>query len=186
MYSCLRGNEALAKLLCSYGADRDATDFDGDTTITLARMFGHPHIADWLEATREWTTPLHYLDILTPQRAAALLAAGASPHARATATAPSPFTLAKAMQQAEGGVAAGSAAAQVILEVEGWEAENAPLMPAAARARANEMASALVLWIGPRFAGGAEGMLRDPWKEVVIPRVLRCEYGVSPAFMYRP
>ena len=158
----------------------------GNTAITLARHCGHHHIADWLEATREWTTPLHYLDILTPQRAAALLAAGASPHARATATAPSPFTLAKAMQQAEGGVAAGSAAAQVILEVEGWESENSDLMPAAARARGNELASALVLWIGPRFAGGAEGMLRDPCREVVIPRVLRCEYGVAPGFVYRP
>ena len=90
------------------------------------------------------------------------------------------------MQQAEGGVAAGSAAALVILEVEGWEAENSQLMPAEACARGNELASALVLWIGPRFAGGAEGMLRDPWEEVVIPRVVRCEYGCAPAFWYRP
>lgn len=27
--------------------------------------------------------------------------------------------------------------------------------------------------------GGVEGILWDPWKDIVIPRMLRCEYGVD-------
>ena len=177
MYACANGHEAIARLLCAYGAKRDAADIDGATALTYARIKGHHPLANWLEATHLWT-PLHHLEQLTSQRAAALLRDGGDPHARAAgvAAAPSPFELAKAMQAAEGGVAAGSAAALVILEVEGWAAENRQLMAAEACERA-EVLSGMLAWLAPRFSvKGDEGRLRDPWKTEVLPRVLRCEY----------
>ena len=183
MVASVQGSEVLAKLLCSYGANRDAADEDGDTAITIARLGGdegRDRVADWLEATRLWTTPLHYLEVVTPPRAAALLRDGADPHARAAgdAAAPSPFELAKAMQAAEGGVEAGSAAALVILEVEGWEAENRGLMTAEMRARA-EALFGMLGWLMPRFAKGEEVSLKDQWRERVVPRVLRREFVVG-------
>ena len=96
---------ALSMLLCSYGASRVAVDnVDGWTAIACARKNGHDILADLLEATSHWTTPLHYLEVLdstlTPHRASALLSARADPHARdpTAVAAPSPFELAKAMR----------------------------------------------------------------------------------------
>ena len=180
MLTSMRGHEAIAKLLCSYGANRDATNKHGYTPITVARSDDFDDLADWLEATRLWTTPLHYLEVVTPPRAAALLRDGADPHARAAGhdAAPSPFELAKAMQAAEGGVVAGSAAALVILEVEGWEAENRQLMTAEARARA-EALFGMLGWLMPRFAKGEEVSLKDQWRTRVVPRVLRREFVVG-------
>ena len=180
MWACANGHEPLAKLLCSYGADRDAASRYGKTPITKARDRGLYHLADWLEATRLWTTPLHYLEVVTPPRAADLLRDSADPHARAAgdAAAPSPLELAKAMQAAVGGVAAGSAAALVILEVEGWEADDRELMTAEARARAQALFGMLG-WLMPRCAKGEEVSLKDQWGTRVVPRVLRREFVVG-------
>ena len=83
------------------------------------------------------------------------------------------------MQAAEGGVGAGSAAALVILEVEGWEAENRELMTAEARARA-EALFGMLGWLMPRFAKGEEVSLKDQWRTRVVPRVLRREFVGTP------
>merc|ERR1712159_892432 len=67
----------------------------------------------WLLDTWWWTTPLHYLECLTPQRAAALLARGANPHARASTDAPSPIMLAVELERV-GRAPLGSPAALVL------------------------------------------------------------------------
>lgn len=146
MYACMRGHEPICKLLCCAGASRDAVDKNGLSPISLAHE-RHPRkeLAAWLERSRGWTTPLHYLEVITATRALALLRAGVelsssgrsdgggdggdgaantkgavkaaitTPAIAAPAAAPSPLDLATALAR-EGRAPAGSAAALVL----GW------------------------------------------------------------------
>jgi len=87
-------------------------------------------------------------------------------------------TLDVAKEMTDGGLAhaaTGSAAALVILEGDGWVPANRELMPAAARQRAVALA-----WIGCKAI-----LPSEPWNQLLIPRVLRAEFGCV-RFMYRP
>lgn len=79
--ACDNGHDYLVKLLCSYCVI-------GDDIRLLAAKAAHESnrtsLRRWLELTHTWTTPLHYLDILTSQRTVALLSAGVDPCAHAT------------------------------------------------------------------------------------------------------
>ena len=108
-----RGHVAVCKLLCSFGVDREFIDMDGLDAIRTARAFRRTEAADWLESTRQWTTPLHHLQILPLRRATALLNGGANVHARATPDAPSPVDLASSLER-EGKATDGTAAALVL------------------------------------------------------------------------
>ena len=44
-----RGDIEMAKLLLSYGADRTAKAADGMSVADMARKYGHPEFAEWLE-----------------------------------------------------------------------------------------------------------------------------------------
>ena len=77
--ACKEGHLGVVQLLSSYGASRTFTYTWGrkeDTAENLAAHHGHHNIAAWLRATRLWSTPLHHLEFLTPERALALLRAG--------------------------------------------------------------------------------------------------------------
>ena len=70
-------------------------------------------------------------------------------------------------QQAEGGAPPESAAALLLLEGEGWTMAHRRLMPAVARARAAALA-----WVGATSC-----LPSDAWSMLIIPRVLRAEFG---------
>lgn len=126
MEACIQGYEKVARMLCSYGASRTAVNEHGNNAAWFARenadsgeVNGHEHrsISAFLLRSRLWTTPLHFLEELTPRRAALLLKGGAlRMHARAAAGAPSPLDLAKSLER-DGRAPPGSPAAIVL---DGW------------------------------------------------------------------
>ena len=76
------------ELLCSYGASNRA-----EAALQASRA-GHSSLARWLEASEDWTTPLHHLGTLSPERAYRLLREGADLHAAIAPGRPSPLTIA--------------------------------------------------------------------------------------------
>jgi hypothetical protein len=100
MEACIQGHENVARLLCSYGASRSAVNQHGNNAAWFARVNGHHSLSAFLQRSRLWTTPLHFLEDLTPQRAASLLQGRVRHvHARVADGAPSPLDLAKSLEQ---------------------------------------------------------------------------------------
>ena len=164
VYACEYGHLDIVQLLSSYGANRAFINF-GDTAELVATDEGHHDLLAWLVRTRLWSTPLHHLELLTPERALALLRAGADIHAAAHPGGPTPLSLAQALAAA-GGAAEGTAAFLVLEAAKPWSRKTHKLFPAAARARAVE------LWpwgfrISRQFAG-AEQAVFDVWMTGVM------------------
>ena len=79
----------------------------------VATNSNHHAIVAWLVSSRQWSTPLHHLTVLTATRALALLPAGADVRAAAAAGGPTPLSLARA-KPAAGAVPDGSPAGLVL------------------------------------------------------------------------
>jgi hypothetical protein len=82
----------MLQLLCAYAPSRNAV------RAQLTHLYGRvsPECAQWREATRRWSGPLHHYKLLSVERVRALLVAGADAHARDGATdAPTPHTMAE-------------------------------------------------------------------------------------------
>ena len=83
----IKGHLGIVQLLSSYGARRTFPLNPPGTAEEVAAHCGHHDVAAWLVTSRFWT-PLHHLEVLTPERA---LAEGGRrrhsrrPHARAAA-----------------------------------------------------------------------------------------------------
>ena len=99
---------------------------------------GHHDILAWLVRSRLWSTTLHHLEFLTPERALALLRAGADLHAAAEPGGPTPLSLAQALAAA-GGAAEGTAAFLVLEAAKPWSRKTHKYFPEPARARAVEL-----------------------------------------------
>ena len=82
-FACHRGDFGLVQLLSSYGASRNFSDAPYNTAENVATLGRHHDVAAWLAMSRFWT-PLHHLEVLTPERALALKEAGADIHADRT------------------------------------------------------------------------------------------------------
>ena len=137
--ACFQGHLGIVQILSSYGADR-TFPFAAplDTAEHLATNRGHHDVAAWLVRSRLWTTPLHHLEVLTPERALALLRAGADIHAAAEPGGPTPLSLAQALAAA-GGAAEGTAAFLVLEAAKPWSHKTHKYFPEPARARAVEL-----------------------------------------------
>jgi ankyrin repeat protein len=48
-----RGDVEMAKLLLAHGARRDAKGSDGMTPADIAKKYGHPEVAEWLEGIED-------------------------------------------------------------------------------------------------------------------------------------
>ena len=207
MLASLDGHLEVCKLLCAYGADRHAIVNERDTPLTIAKERGHNKLLEWFEATAEYTTPLHYLEVFGWGRATQLLRSGADPHAtsashaptrvgsNSSATAMSPYSIAcELLDAAETGCsgavapAAGmptaavkqSAAAAVVLHVEGWNERRRWAMPADARQRAAEVAMIGAMLASDTNRFGREGVsLDDAWRSAVVPCLLRNEFDMQ-------
>ena len=142
--------------------------------------------ASWLARTREWTTRLHHLELLTEAQARAELRAGADLHAAAHAGGATPVSIAReilGLSDGDDEIAAavpragddntpGVAAARLVLRAkQKWSKDNHALFPAAARARAVELMSlGSMLSHDPRFTGVA---MRDIWHAYTVETVRR-------------
>ena len=131
--ACARGHLGIVQFLSSYCAGR--SHVINITAPAIAAHYGHHDIAAWLRATRLWSTALHHLEFLTPERARALLSAGDNIHAAAAPGGPTPLSLAQDLAAA-GGAAEGTAAFLVLEAAKPWSRKMHKITPAGgARAR---------------------------------------------------
>ena len=120
----------LIQLLCSGGASRGPV-------YELWESRSRPHNVgwDWLDATSDFVTPLHYLDIVAPYRARVLLRAGADLNARLSPNGPSPHSLALDLGLA-GRAPPDSTPWLVLLAAKPWSPESHSLFPLLLREQA--------------------------------------------------
>ena len=141
----------------------------------MATDSGNHDIATWLVLSRLWSTALHHLEFLTPERALALLRGGADLHAAAEPGGPTPLSLAQDLKAA-GGAAAGTAAFLVLEAAKPWSRQTHKYFPAAARARAVELWPwAFRFSRQPRFAGAEQAMF-DVWMTGVLGHAVTRDY----------
>ena len=177
LLSCVEGQLRCVQLLSSYGASR----FHETVGMRIpaeqwAERQGHTAVAVWLRLSAGWSTPLHHLDppdILTPRRAAKLLAEGADLNARRAAGAgmadnvayPTPHELALKIRRPK----KASAASLVLAATRPWSPATHYLFPPTARRRAT-----LWLRLGYELAWrsewsvGREQALIDVWRDAII------------------
>jgi hypothetical protein len=203
MYAAAHGHANVARYLADAGrCDLAARDAAGATAIALAARHGHllcvqvlaargadhggvlssrraarcpEHVRAWLEAARGRSSPLQFLDAITPREACALLRAGADiDHDRDDgddeARAPSPRALAR--------VSSLQTAAIVRRAAAPWGRANHDMFPRGARARAAEL---LVIGrqIAKRHGRSAEaGAVEDCWLHSVMQYAVNRADGV--------
>ena len=129
-FAYVRGHAEVVQLLSSYGASREGLP------PAAAMGLHNAALPEWLELSQHWT-PLHHLEVLSPDRARALLRAGADLHLRPEPNVPSPLERAHQLLSA-GSVSSGSStAASLIVRAAGqWSVESHELFADAERARA--------------------------------------------------
>ena len=132
--ACSLGYIQCAQLLSSYGANRT---FPNDTAERLSAICGRRALAEWLALSREWS-PLHHLEVLSPERTRALLRGGADLH-----LAPSTGDTATPLERARQ-LAPASASASLVVRAAGpWSTTTHELFGDAERARAVALAHSL-------------------------------------------
>jgi hypothetical protein len=172
-----RSSLETLQLLCAYAPSRQAVH------AQLARSpqpLVEPVSAQWLDATRRWSSPLHHFELLSLERVRALLAAGADLHAGdGAADAPTPRSMAAARLRAGDGPVDGRVAL-IVRAAAPWSPETHALFPAAAKARAVELLR--VGWLLARrfqsdFACEVEGAFFDAWLGHVMPHAIERASG---------
>jgi hypothetical protein len=144
--------------------------------MTVADPELSPDCAQWLEATRRWTSPLHHYELLPLERVRALLVAGADVRAGdGVADTPTPLSLASA-RPADG------RAALIVTAAAPWSPETHALFPAAAKPRAVEVVR--IGWLQARQLqrrvadmAQVEVAFRDVWLGHVMPHAIERASG---------
>ena len=145
------------------------------TASELAERRGFPETACWLRATRNFSTPLHFLELISTDRALDLLRAGADVHARVRPDdecSPSPLELARRLRVPGAPTAHATAAAALVERASApWSPTSHGLFPAEARARAVHLIT-LGYLLARHVAGGEEQTMVDVWLDMVMPRAI--------------
>ena len=184
--ACTHAEEECVHLLVSFGAAQSLHSADGVSAIDILREESFRNqskdfarIADWLDATRNWT-PLHFCDdakfALAPERTRALLRDGADPQA-----APSPTPLDRARNIAATLPCPGASASIIVLHCDGWTLDRRQLMPHHARERAvliGRIGCEVAMRLALRTCTGPSALI-DPWMSITVPHLLRLEFGVD-------
>ena len=127
--------------------------------------------------SRHWT-PLHHLEVLSPERARALLRAGADLHLKPKPDVPSPLERAQQLLSAESVSSSNTAAASLVVRAAGpWSVESHELFADAERARAATLVRSLYHvylrrmsnggWQAVDFARGVLPFASRPWYATV-------------------
>ena len=187
-----------AQLLRSYGAallEIDEYNYDSwqwgvdMDVVAYARGTGQRELATWLEDSKDWPTPLHYLEVISPARTRMLLRAGADIHAARTEAywtprthpcsrivhgrivdssrvVPSPLDRAQAL--AHNSSAPRGSPAWLVLQATLWSRETHDLFPPAARARARTLLRlGHLLAVQPHFVGQSRAIV-ETWEAYVM------------------
>ena len=165
--NCAQSSLDCVMLLSSYGVEL-TNDRGVRTAESEAALYGQTdHIIAWLVRSRLWSTALHHLEVLTTERALALLRAGANVHAAAEPGGPTPLSLAQALAAA-GGAKEGTAAFLVLEAAKPWSFQTHKLFPEKARARAVAlMLVGELLSRKERFAAYGPQAVADAWMTFV-------------------
>ena len=134
-FACVHGHIQCAQLLSSYGANRDFPHVRTPEYISAA--FGHDALAEWLALSRKWS-PLHHLEVLSPERTRALLRGGADLH-----LIPSTVNTATPLERARQLAPANASASLVVRAAGPWSTTTHELFGDAERARAVALAHSL-------------------------------------------
>ena len=126
--ACQIGNLPIVQLLSSYGAARGSGGTEW-RAADVARFNSFLDVADWLNESAFWSTPLHHATFISMERARKLLREGADIRAAATSTSPTPLSLAKAAPAP----ALGSAANLVLQASLPWSPHTHDIFPSGAR-----------------------------------------------------
>jgi ankyrin repeat protein len=172
--ACHRGRLDCVQLLSSYGARRFfSLPAPHQTAERIATSEGHQQLVGWLVRSRHWTA-LHHLDVLTPERALALLRAGADIHAAAEGW--TPLSLAQALA-AVGRANEGTAAFLVLEAAKPWSRKTHKYFPEPARARAVEL-----LRVGQWFKRLPSDfpIQFEVWEVFVMPHMVTRDYQPPP------
>ena len=167
--ACTYGHFECVKLLSSYGAKRQVTMHQPRLMEDEALNRGFEEIAEWLEATVDWT-PLHHMEQLTPERTRALLRSGANPHARVAPGVPTPLERAEELLQEAECDGMTREVAELVVRAASWSPDSHELFPAAVREHAVEL-----LKIGQKLADDERASLRLPtevWQCHVMPHAV--------------
>jgi ankyrin repeat protein len=168
----------LLQLLCAYALSRVAV-----RAQTRRHKYAFSaECAQWLAATRRWTSQLHHFEFLPIERVRALLVAGADVRAGdAKADAPTPLSLAAA-RLLQGDRSDDGRAALIVSAAAPWSPRTHALFPAGAKARAVELLR--IGWLLARhlqdLTAGAthvEYALRDAWLGHVMPHAIERSLG---------
>ena len=148
-------NEPLVKLLMAHMAHTHELNWCGDDIERVE----DESFREWLRKASKWPTPLHFVDVSSPDRTRALLRQGAD-ILSASEDGTTPLDLAR---QAEG-----ESANLIQKASEPWSAETHDLFPLPARRRARDLVMLGYLLSDARFEG-AEVAFRDVWRCHVMP-----------------
>ena len=162
LYACLSRKGAAVEDAGDEGEHGDA--------LALALENDHRAVVAWLEQSVEWTTPLHYLSVLSPQRAKQLLRDGADIYATLAPGKPSPVSIARDML-AQGKAPEHSAAWLVLCAAEPWSRATHELFPEQTRLRVFELNLIGALLARQHFET-SQGALLDAWADMVLPHAL--------------
>ena len=163
-FAALHNRLALAAVLCSFGATH------GDA-LEVAEARCHEEMATWLRDTSEWSTPLHYLHVIKPERARAMLRDGADPHAALGPGKPTPALLAQAMAD-RGEAPEGSAAWLVCRAAAPWSTHTHELFAYPVRRRAVDVLRLGYLLSRLDCFEHSEEALMDAWRLHVMPHAV--------------
>ena len=179
-YAIVYGHADCVRLCAAGGARRTfaaaARASEVVTAEEVASQHGHTGIAAWLARTRDRTTRLSYLELLTEAQARAELRAGAVLHTAARAGAGAPLSLARTLLAGAGAATPmpGVKAARLVLRAaRPWSPANHDLFPVAARARAVELVRiGFQLSRDPRYSHAGQALM-DTWREFVMAHAVR-------------
>jgi ankyrin repeat protein len=172
--ACQEGCLACVQLLSSYGASRSFSLGILSAEEVVARV-SHAEVLAWLVESRLWSTPLHHLEVVSLERAHALLHAGADLDAADSAGGPTPVSLAQGLHLV-GRATEGSTARLVMDAAAAWSERTHELFPAASRARAVDL-----MLLGHRFSRqtdqwpcffGQEVAFFDAWMQHMMPHAI--------------
>ena len=138
--------------------------FAGRTAEQLSTARGHAALTQWLVLSRHWS-PLHHLEVLSPERTRALLRGGADLHLKPSAgDTSSPLERARQL-------APGSAAASLVVRAAGpWSVATHELFPDAQRAQAVSLTRSLYRVHGRWLDAGVGGWEAVDFVRAILPR----------------
>ena len=175
-YAAVWGHTDILGQLCAYGADRTGYEH---WQYAENREERNERTREWLNLRWRWTTPLHFLDVLSPERTWALLDAGADVDARHPGrgpdypvSPPTPRSLAE-VWVAAGPQGAGSAYAtsKIVLQAaQRWSPTTHKFYPEPARARAREL-RIVGKWLDKGMQAACP-LTYDLWVDCVMPWAL--------------